>query len=340
VTNARFGAPWSAAEDDVLRRLAVPRRGQRRRHCLPWPRLLAALPQRSQRAIVQRVRDLGLRPRGGSAWTDEETRLLVARWSEVGQRTLLDALPGRSWVAIHARAQALGLPTIPQGWETLRTAAQRCGLDRETAMHCLEWANRQAEIVRALQAFGHAVAVCCGLVDQSGRWDQSGWEDGRVETCAHTTSLSAVKAPRHRWQLVAELALDDALTRYQSWESTAAAAYRLGLSVPAATRAAKRWLNDPTRRKHSQLRMPASWWDDACAPLRRRPGSRSITDHARRLGLHPSVVERALKVCGGGYRTKSGRDADLLDAEVDAALQAYRALPSVQAYYAARARAA
>ena len=66
------------------------------------PRLFVALPRRSKTAIIQRCRELGLRPRSGSAWTAEETRILASRWSEVGQRTLLDALPGRSWMAIHS----------------------------------------------------------------------------------------------------------------------------------------------------------------------------------------------------------------------------------------------
>ena len=144
-----IGEPWTTAEDDALRRLARPRPRQRSRHCLPWPKLFVALPTRSKTAIVQRCRELGLRPRSGSAWTDEETRLLAARWSEVGQRTLLDALPGRSWMAIHSRAMSLGLPTIPQGWETLKTACVRCGLDRETGLNVIRWAERQAEVVRA-----------------------------------------------------------------------------------------------------------------------------------------------------------------------------------------------
>jgi hypothetical protein len=334
-----IGEPWTDAEDDALRRLARPRPRQRSRHCLPWPRLFVALPSRSKSAIIQRCRELGLRPRSGSAWTDEETRILAARWSEVGQRTLLDALPGRSWIAIHARAMALGLPTIPQGWESLKAACVRCGLDRETGLNVIRWAERQAEVVRALQQWAHAIAARCGLIDSSGRWDQSGWEDGRVEMCAHTTSLSSIRYPSRRWQLVAELALDDALTRYQSWESTAQAAHRFGLAVSLVTRNAKRWLADPTRRKHSQLRMPASWWDDACAHLRRRPGARTIREHAERLGVGRCVVERALQMLGG-YQTRAGRRADLLDSEVDSVVRKYLSRPGVVRYRAGRAKRA
>jgi len=329
--------PWSASEDATLRRLSAPPKShlqRRARHCLPWPQLLAALPMRSQSAIRQRLLDLGLRPTSGSRWSDADLRLLAARWSLVGQRTLLRTFPGRSWQAIFERARILGLPSIPQGFETLKSAAIRCGIDGTTARRIIRWSERQAEVISALQLWAHAIASRLGMVNSSGVWDRQTWDCGVVEVREHTTSLSEVRCPRHRWQLVAELALDDALTRWQRWETTARAAHRLGVSVPVATRAAKAWLRDPTRRRHSVLRMPALWWDDALRGVVRRPEGRTIAEHSARLGARRCTLERALRLAGLRGRG-SGREADHLDAEVDAAWRAYLARPGVAARRAA-----
>ena len=324
---------WTEAEDAALRRIASPPTShlrRRARHTLPWAELYVALPDRSRGAIRQRLRTLDLRPTSGRRWSEEESRLLAARWSLVGRRTLLATFPGRSWQAIFEHAMGLGLPSIPQGYETLMAACRRCGIERQTAMTVLAWTRRQSEIVRAIQLWAHAIGARLGMVDCSGKWDQNTWDTAEVELVHHTTSLSSVRNPTRPWLLVAERALDEALTLWQSWETTARAAHRIGVSVRVATRHARRWLNDPTLAPHAPLRLPRAWWDDALRGLARRPEGRSLAEHAARLGVSSQTLERAVRFSPLQQPGK-GRKSDHLDAEIDAAWSAYCARPHVAA---------
>ena len=174
---------FSAVSEAVLSGLGEDSAGgiQFGRDILPWAELFVALPDRSRAAIRCRLRTLDLRPTSGRRWSEEESRLLTARWSLVGRRTLLATFPGRSWQAIFERAMALGLPSVPQGYETLMAACRRCGIERQTAMGVLAWTRRQSEIVRAIQLWAHAIGARLGLVDCSGRWDQNTWDTAEVE---------------------------------------------------------------------------------------------------------------------------------------------------------------
>lgn len=44
----------------------------------------------------------------GAFWTTAEQRILAAGWSTVSKQALLDRLPGRTWLAICARATSKG----------------------------------------------------------------------------------------------------------------------------------------------------------------------------------------------------------------------------------------
>jgi len=102
------------------------RRGRVARR-VDWRALKAKLPGRSRHAIKLRAQtiDACAAPK---RWTPKEERTLRTLWGDASQRTIMDALPGRTWRAIYHRAIDTGLPTgIPQGYVSITEAARRCG---------------------------------------------------------------------------------------------------------------------------------------------------------------------------------------------------------------------
>jgi hypothetical protein len=67
----------------------------------------------------------------GDRWSAREVETLRREWGEVGQRVLCQKLRPRSWIAIIQKAYAIGLPFgIPQGWASIKEAAERSGFHR------------------------------------------------------------------------------------------------------------------------------------------------------------------------------------------------------------------
>jgi len=96
------------------------------------------LPGRTAAAIKVRANRLGLFHRS-TAWSRAELETLRREWHEVGERTLKAKLRGRTWIAIRLRAKELGLPFgVPQGCESVRAGAMRCGYAHATFQRILD----------------------------------------------------------------------------------------------------------------------------------------------------------------------------------------------------------
>lgn len=119
------GLTWTAAEDDLVRRIYA-RSSTRRGRALT--RCCEALPHRTRSAISSRAAELGAAV-FGRAWTREELTTLRREWGELGARTLREKIPGRTLAAIYAKARELGLPPQSDGREGIRPAARRLGID-------------------------------------------------------------------------------------------------------------------------------------------------------------------------------------------------------------------
>ena len=116
--------PWTSAEDATLRAAYSKRGGLRR--------AIKALPHRTEKAIVIRAGRIGAVVYQ-RAWTVQEEDILRREWTEVSARTLRDKLPGRTWYAIFDHARRLGIARgIPQGYVTVKAAAQRAGYAQQT----------------------------------------------------------------------------------------------------------------------------------------------------------------------------------------------------------------
>lgn len=316
---------WSPAEDAVIRRHfppAVARRGRRR---LPadWKAILRELPGRTKTSVRARRVALGLHHLAPARhWTPEEDRLLRDRWQEDGQRTLLKKLPGRSWEAIYTRAHDLGMSSIPQGWAVLKSESIRLGFDRAQALRVVAWADAWAPLVEALCWWGYRVARMAGV--DGVEFPDAGFDGGAVPTKAHTNSWSQVANPRTRWTLVEEGALEAAFGRWQSWETSAQAAARRGVETPTMLRWAVRRFGLP-RTGGAHLRLPRAWWDDASAHVAK--GGRTLSQHAARLGVTRSELERAIRRAGHAAAPAGASRLRLYltDAQADDALAAWRA---------------
>ncbi len=316
--NPRDGAPWTPAEDALVAELLTPK--SRRRVPLDWPRILAALPGRTKAAIRQRRRATGVAPLAPARhWSAAEDRLLAACWQEDGKRTLLAKLPGRSWEAIYTRAGDLGMASIPQGWVTFQAEARRCGFDRAQAVRVVAWSRAWAPLVESLCQWGYQMARMMGAPAEH---VPEGYDGGAVVTRLHTTSCSKKRAPSRRWTLVEEGTLEPAFGRWQSWETSAQAGARRDVLPPLMLRWALNHFGLP-RTGGAHLRLPRAWWDAASSHL--QSGGRSLSDHARRCGVHRCYLERAIRFAG--VQPNGGRRACLSDAQVDAALAAYASRP-------------
>lgn len=83
-------------------------------------------------------------------WTRAEDTFLRRRWHLVALRTLRAGLPGRSWLAIYARATHLGLPHgTPQGMSTLHALHTTTGFPPYTLSRLMAWAE-----VKAVRVYG------------------------------------------------------------------------------------------------------------------------------------------------------------------------------------------
>jgi hypothetical protein len=262
---------WTAGEDELVRRLTDPRpNGKRTRRPVDWNRVLEALPGRTKSSICARRGRLRLSV-AGRKWTRAEDALLKSIWQESARRTITDHLPGRSWLSILTRAYTLKLRTMPQGWEPLEVAFRGAEVYPATGRRIVEWANRWAPLVESLCAWGYECGRAAG---EPGEWSSVRYDGGAVVARAHTTVwIRKGGGPRsgRRWTLVEEGSVADAVERWQSWEGSAQAARRLGVSVDVAVDAAVR--EGYVRRSHAHASvphhyLPPAWWDDAVA---RRP---------------------------------------------------------------------
>lgn len=118
-------APWTAAEDDLLRRVYA-RSSTRKGRALA--RCCAALPHRTRSAVSSRASLLRVTVHS-RAWTQEEVLTLRREWGELTERVLRQKLPGRTISAIYGKAKELGLPAQSDGRTGYRHASTRLGVD-------------------------------------------------------------------------------------------------------------------------------------------------------------------------------------------------------------------
>lgn len=124
-----FGAPWTAAEDEILRA----------HYMAAGPERAAALVGRTVCAVLHRAPILGLWRR--RRWTTEDDRRLKVLWGERPLAAIAKALD-RTEVTTYWRAQKLGLALGMQpGHETLTEAAERTGFAADTLRGILFWAG-------------------------------------------------------------------------------------------------------------------------------------------------------------------------------------------------------
>lgn len=126
------GAPWTEAEDAVLRKHYARRRGGA-------IRCAELLPHRTVCAVRERAKKILPRQRREARWTTAEDRILTLSWGDA-PRTLAQKLPGRTWKACLTRAQLLGLPPVSRadGVVSITHAARVCGYDYATLRAILD----------------------------------------------------------------------------------------------------------------------------------------------------------------------------------------------------------
>ena len=128
---ARFMRRWTDAEIAALRRW----------YSASSIALQQALPGRTLRSIRSQARRLGVCARP-QAWTPGEVELLRKGWHRWGRRKLLQALPGRSWLALERMATTQGIrATDLEGLLALRTAARRIGTHPATLLAAMRAAR-------------------------------------------------------------------------------------------------------------------------------------------------------------------------------------------------------
>jgi hypothetical protein len=204
--------PWTEREDDVLRTVYA-KRGRDGR--VRWEKVEPLLPGRSRSSITHRAMLLRADDRKTfgrrSDWTQAEIATLTREWSEVGHRTLLTKLPGRTWVAISRKAKDLGLASVPQGYVPMAEAARRAGYHWATLKRIIDWAEAQEKA--RIAAGGHPYDV----------------DNLSVPTRQHTTTHNRLTAPAFRWLLVEWDACERAVERWVRLETIEAAARRTGV---------------------------------------------------------------------------------------------------------------
>lgn len=314
-------SPWTPEEDARLRELVTrPLPGRARRLApLVWPEVLAAFPGRTRDALQRRISVVraaaGLRAK--RTWTRDEDRTLRESWTEVARRTILARLPGRSWCAISQRAvHVLGLPTIPQGWEILGTAAKRRDAAKSHVRNVIAWSRAWAPLVEALCDWAHEVSRLYGHASER---PATGWETGAVVTTKHTTTFTAGAS----LTLVEEGALDDALDRWDAWWSSGTAASQWNVWRHLLAEWARR---DGWRSPHRSpfLRLPPSWWEAIAADHGLVRGGQALKAHAQRHGISEHGMRNLLRRQGVALGAR-GRKKWLLASVVDAAVARDRA---------------
>lgn len=77
---------------------------------------------------------------GTLPWSPAEDRLLCARWTEDGERTLTERFIGRTEAEVLMHARDLALPyTVPRGYVTVSLAARKAGIDRGEFLALCRW---------------------------------------------------------------------------------------------------------------------------------------------------------------------------------------------------------
>ena len=122
---------WTPAEDDLLRTVYLAG---------GIHAATAALPGRTLPALYHRARRLGLDRR--RRWSTSDDRKLRDAWDEATPLHLIAKTLGRTRLTVYNRAQRIGLPLgVPDGWEYLSTAADRCGYTAGQLRPILRWAK-------------------------------------------------------------------------------------------------------------------------------------------------------------------------------------------------------
>ena len=224
--------------------------------------------------------------RRGRRWTQAEDRTLLAEWSEVGPRRLRELLGGRTWAGIVARARKLGLHVgRMQGWETLREAAARTGMEGITLRRLL--ARHRVEPVRSRTRQREETRL---------RFYRPEDIDAAVERDVREMEIPCAAARRrgvavevlYRW-----LREDGALPPRR-----------------------------PAARAHHYV--PSATIDAVLARHGWRPGGESIRAAARRHGMSPEALRRRVVAAGIELRTVDKGERLYLDPRaVDAAVAAY-----------------
>ena len=243
-------APWTAAEDAVLRA----------HYCKRGPRgCMASLPGRSRDAVRCRARVLGLRT--SSRWTEDERRILRREWGELAWKTLRTLLPGRTWCAVAQQALRMGLGDPAQGVHSIEAAVERTGLSRGCLLRVLaaegvQVINRPLTSPKKRRGPGRPKAAARGRSRRGFRWlavdmDRAveaveSWMARRASrmTCVEAADHCGLDRTTMRWALTAFAATRpvEGVVPGRPWAVTAANAeaavafYRARQAEAAATR--------------------------------------------------------------------------------------------------------
>ena len=99
-------------------------------------------------------------------WTRAEIEKLTREWGEVGERRLMEMLPGRSWEGIARKASRLKLGSPSQGLVSINEAAKRAGVGHGSMRAILT--AQGVQVTTMVRAAGKATSSSAGRV--SGRW--------------------------------------------------------------------------------------------------------------------------------------------------------------------------
>lgn len=117
---------WTEKDVKDLRRLVVARKGR----CIDWEAIHARFPDRTKAAVYKKLYQH--RMTLPMLWTRAEDDILRKSWNEVGNRSLVRRLKGRTFCAIYERARHLGLRAgTPQGMVSVKALSNdpRWGYD-------------------------------------------------------------------------------------------------------------------------------------------------------------------------------------------------------------------
>lgn len=117
---------WTERDIKDLRRLAGGRKGRD----IDWKAVRARFPNRTKAAVYKKLYQHGMTL--PMLWTRAEDDILRNSWNEVGNRSLVRRLKGRTFCAIYERARHLGLRAgTPQGMVSVKALSNdpRWGYD-------------------------------------------------------------------------------------------------------------------------------------------------------------------------------------------------------------------